>query len=40
MKKLLGLLALGILLSSCGTGYCMQNEALYPLSRQYRMNCR
>jgi len=29
-----------ILLSSCGsTGYCMQNEALKPLSKQYSRTC-
>ena len=29
-----------ILLSSCGSsGYCMQNEALNPLSKQYSRTC-
>jgi len=29
-----------ILLSSCGSaGYCMQNEALKPLSKQYSRTC-
>tara|TARA_R110001599_G_scaffold58023_1_gene159746 strand:- start:2424 stop:2591 length:168 start_codon:yes stop_codon:yes gene_type:complete len=29
-----------ILLSSCGNaGYCMQNEALNPLSQQYSRTC-
>ena len=29
-----------IILSSCGSsGYCMQNEALNPLSQQYSRTC-
>jgi hypothetical protein len=29
-----------VLLSSCGSaGYCMQNEALKPLSKQYSRTC-
>ena len=29
-----------MLLSSCGSaGYCMQNEALKPLSKQYSRTC-
>ena len=29
-----------VLLSSCGSsGYCMQNEALNPLSQQYSRTC-
>jgi len=29
-----------IILSSCGSsGYCMQNEALNPLSKQYSRTC-
>jgi len=36
MKKLLGILAVIILLSSCSNSrYCMQNEWANPLSKQY-----
>ena len=28
-----------VLLSSCGTGYCVQNEWATPLSKQYSRTC-
>ena len=41
MKKLLGILTVIILLSSCGSnGYCMQSEWAHPLSKQYNQNKR
>ena len=35
---MIGMMAM-ILLSSCGTGYCVQSEWAIPLSKQYSRTC-
>ena len=40
VAELVMIVLLIVVLSSCGSsGYCMQNEALNPLSKQYSRTC-